>query len=97
MKPLKFLSIVATLFVFVFVMTACGGSEEHGHEHIHPHNGTQTEATKGQPHGPDKEYTSAYVCPMHDKGSGSDEPGKCPVCSMDYVPLSDHVKDGHTH
>ncbi len=32
------------------------------------------------------EYTSAYVCPMHCEGSGSDEPGTCPVCNMDYVP-----------
>ena len=31
-----------------------------------------------------KEYTSAYICPMHCDGSGSDEPGKCPVCGMDY-------------
>jgi hypothetical protein len=32
-----------------------------------------------------KEYTSAYICPMHCEGSGSDEAGKCPVCGMDYV------------
>jgi len=32
-----------------------------------------------------KEYTSAYVCPMHCEGSGSHEAGKCPVCGMDYV------------
>ncbi len=31
------------------------------------------------------EYTSAYVCPMHCKGSGSDAPGECPTCGMDYV------------
>ena len=31
-----------------------------------------------------KEYTSAYICPMHCEGSGSEEPGKCPVCGMDY-------------
>ena len=31
-----------------------------------------------------KEYTSAYICPMHCDGSGSDQPGKCPVCKMDY-------------
>lgn len=31
------------------------------------------------------EYTSAYICPMHCEGSGSAEPGKCPVCGMDYV------------
>ncbi|NOT36193.1 MAG: hypothetical protein HOP11_02315 [Saprospiraceae bacterium] len=30
------------------------------------------------------EYTSAYICPMHCKGSGSDKPGTCPVCGMDY-------------
>jgi len=32
-----------------------------------------------------KEYTSNYVCPMHCEGSGSDAPGTCPVCKMDYV------------
>ena len=32
-----------------------------------------------------KEYTSKYICPMHCEGSGSEEPGKCPVCGMDYV------------
>lgn len=31
------------------------------------------------------EYTSAYVCPMHCEGSGSDTAGSCPVCNMDYV------------
>ncbi len=32
-----------------------------------------------------KEYTAAYICPMYCKGSGSDQPGTCPVCKMDYV------------
>ena len=32
-----------------------------------------------------KEYTSAYVCPMHCEGSGSDSAGYCPKCGMDYV------------
>lgn len=32
-----------------------------------------------------KEYTSDYICPMHCEGSGSNEPGTCPVCKMDYV------------
>ena len=32
-----------------------------------------------------KEYTSAYVCPMHCVGSGSDTAGTCPTCGMDYV------------
>ena len=32
-----------------------------------------------------KEYTSAYVCPMHCEGSGSSSEGQCPVCEMDYI------------
>ena len=31
------------------------------------------------------EYTSAYVCPMHCEGSGSDSAGTCPTCGMEYV------------
>ncbi len=31
------------------------------------------------------EYTSAFVCPMYCEGSGSNEPGSCPTCNMDYV------------
>ena len=37
-----------------------------------------------------KEYASAYICPMHCEGSGSHEPGKCPVCKMDYVKNKDY-------
>lgn len=37
-----------------------------------------------------KEYTSAYICPMHCEGSGSDAAGQCPVCGMDYVKKEDH-------
>ena len=44
-----------------------------------------------------KEYTSAYVCPMHCKDSGSDKPGDCPVCGMAYKMNKDHVKEGHNH
>ena len=33
----------------------------------------------------EKEYTSAYICTMHCKGSGSDKSGTCPVCPMEYV------------
>ena len=32
-----------------------------------------------------KEYTAAYICPMHCEGSGSEQAGTCPVCKMDYV------------
>lgn len=44
-----------------------------------------------------KEYTSAYICPMHCEGSGSDEPGKCPVCGMDYKKNEKHQADGQDH
>jgi hypothetical protein len=32
----------------------------------------------------DPAFSSRYICPMHCKGSGSDQPGVCPVCEMDY-------------
>jgi len=33
--------------------------------------------------------TGTFYCPMHCEGSGSDEPGECPVCGMDYVKNED--------
>ena len=44
-----------------------------------------------------KEYTSAYVCPMHCEGSGNDDVGSCPQCGMTYVKNTDHTADGHKH
>lgn len=44
-----------------------------------------------------KEYASAYVCPMHCEGSGSDKEGECPKCGMDYVKNEDHNSNGHKH
>lgn len=44
-----------------------------------------------------KEFASAYVCPMHCEGSGSDKAGECPVCGMAYVKNEDHNADGHKH
>jgi len=37
-----------------------------------------------------KEFTSKYICPMHCKGSGSDTPGTCPVCGMEYIENPDN-------
>ena len=45
--------------------------------------------------GEGKEYTSEYVCPMHCDGSGSDQPGTCPSCGMEYKKNEDHK--GHDH
>ncbi|WP_034059195.1 heavy metal-binding domain-containing protein [Lacinutrix jangbogonensis] len=44
-----------------------------------------------------KELASAYVCPMHCEGSGSDVAGECLKCGMDYVKNEDHNANGHKH
>jgi uncharacterized protein involved in high-affinity Fe2+ transport len=44
-----------------------------------------------------KELASAYVCPMHCEGSGSDAEGECPKCGMSYVKNEDHNANGHQH
>ncbi len=41
--------------------------------------------TNSENAGLDEEYTAKYICPNHDKGSGSDEPGDCPVCGMELI------------
>lgn len=71
----KYRLILVTVIVgLAMFSTSCGGSSE-------KENAVNSEqsAQKG------KEYTSAYVCPMHCEGSGSEEEGTCPVCGMDYV------------
>lgn len=75
------------IFILAITMTAwvaCGHGHSHDHSHDHSGDSTTTETEKQGP-----EYTSAYICPMHCKGSGSAEPGKCPVCGMDYVKNED--------
>lgn len=44
-----------------------------------------------------KEFTSAYVCPMHCEDSGSDKEGKCDTCGMTLVKNEDHNANGHKH
>ena len=89
--------VLVLLTVFCFALGACnnkgGGNSssgdaaktEHNQDHGHDHEGHNHDKQG-------KEYTSAYICPMHCEGSGSDKPGKCPVCEMDYV-----KNDGHQH
>lgn len=84
---MKMKEIALSLMVFVatFVcLCSCGNSGSAGNA------GAQTEEA-----GP--EYTSKYICPMHCKGSGSAQSGKCPTCRMDYV-VNENVSgsgDGH--
>lgn len=88
MQLLKSIAAFALVFSLAFTVTACGGEAA-----AESDQATTTET----PHGEGKEFTSAYVCPMHCDGSGSDQPGECPVCGMDYVAKADHYEDGHQH
>ena len=89
MKSMKSISLVTLVLCLAFFTVAC--SSNNGADHSH--DATHTEAH----HGEGKEYTSAYVCPMHCEGSGSEAEGKCPVCGMAYVAQADHTNDGHSH
>ncbi len=87
---MKFKTIVAAVFVTALLFAvSCKGKTEQKEAY----KTEQTETVEE----PGKEYTSAYVCPMHCEGSGSEEEGNCPKCGMAYVANEDHVKDGHTH
>ncbi|MCF8248153.1 MAG: hypothetical protein K9J37_09030 [Saprospiraceae bacterium] len=83
----KFLFSILT--IAALGLAACGGDHQHNHG--------DADSGEAKAHGASKEYTSAYICPMHCEGSGSDQAGICPVCEMDYVLQADHVKDGHNH
>ncbi len=89
MKFLFQLFFCGSLLFLGVNFTACGSSSS-------PKIVKQTDTTA-------KEYTSAYTCPMKCVGSGSDKPGTCPACKMDYTlnetkaaaPAHDH--SGHDH
>ncbi len=83
----KILLFVMLLSAFSFVLVSCGGTDQN------PDNNDADATQVVDKSGP--EYTSKYICPMHCKGSGSDAPGKCPVCEMAYIA---HKGDsGHHH
>lgn len=86
--------ILAGLFI-VLMTVACGDTSQTGEGAVETQEAQQEEANQIQHEGHDHaedmegtagpEYTSRYICPMHCEGSGSEEPGVCPVCGMDYV------------
>jgi hypothetical protein len=82
MKNSKITIILIALFAGGILFSACGNSHE-GHEHNADDH--HEESTKKEDKKQGKEYTSAYICPMHCEGSGSDQPGECPTCGMEYV------------
>lgn len=86
MKNLKYSLLIALMGLF-FVACNSGQSDEKSaqEDNLEMHDGQDHMEDNSQNQdksGP--EYTSKYVCPMHCEGSGSDEPGTCPVCGMDY-------------
>ncbi len=84
--------IISSMLFFALTMTAACGNQDKGADQKE----TTEQATETAEQG--KEYTSAYVCPMHCEGSGSDEAGKCPACGMAYVANEDAKShDGHDH
>jgi len=78
------------LQLFLFATLLAGTSTV-----IYSCGGSNTASEQQQQQG--KEYTSAYICPMHCAGSGSEEPGKCPVCGMDYVKNETHQTNEVPH
>jgi hypothetical protein len=97
---------------FLLASCGGGGQSHEGHDHDnstteqtdqgmdqgHDHSAdSEASGEKSSTDGMGPEYTSAYVCPMHCKGSGSDQPGNCPVCGMDYIARAEHEANGHTH
>ncbi|HHH50373.1 MAG TPA: hypothetical protein ENK52_05280, partial [Saprospiraceae bacterium] len=67
MKNLKIIFLSLAFLASGLAISSCGSGEASGSDH-----------TKTEKQG--MEYTSAYVCPMHCEGSGSDKAGKCPKC-----------------
>lgn len=96
MKSLKSIVLFTLCWSVVIMTWSCSGNSN-AHDHTDHKEATSTEASTEAAHGEGKAYTSAYVCPMHCEGSGSEAAGKCPVCGMDYVAQAEHTGDGHNH
>jgi len=93
MKQFQIVLVGIALTAFI---AACGGNAGHNQEGgAATDQSTETQAKPQEQQGP--EYTSAYICPMHCEGSGSDKAGTCPVCGMDYVANENYKKDADAH
>jgi hypothetical protein len=96
MKSLKLIMTIMLIGLFTMSMSSCAGEKKST-------NAKTEQVEDGSKQG--KEYTSAYICPMHCKDSGSDKPGKCSACGMDYKKNEKgssndhegHDHDGHNH
>ena len=95
MNRLKILLVGLSVFSFVMIASCASEGadttndsdsttvEMTSEEAAHDHENDVTETTDDTSLG--KEFTSAYVCPMHCEGSGGEETGNCPVCEMEYM------------
>ena len=90
---MKQFQVILIGFALTAFIAACGG---HSHENSGAATDQNTEAQTQSPEEQGPEYTSAYICPMHCEGSGSDQAGTCPVCGMDYVVNENFKKDAET-
>jgi rubrerythrin len=80
---MKNIAILLGLFLAI-TLWSCGDTKSENSVQKEESTQAEEEAEKQGP-----EYTSAYICPMHCEGSGSEKPGTCPVCGMDYVKNED--------
>lgn len=87
MRTLKLIILILTIIAGGLLMTSCGIKTAKT-EKAEPKIEMATDKN-----GP--EYTSAYICPMYCVGSGSDKPGQCPACEMDYVVNEKKDAPGH--
>lgn len=83
MKKLRTI-LVAIIVILSITMVSCKDNKKE----------VETETS---PEKQGKEYTSAYVCPMYCKDSGSDKEGKCGNCGMTLAKNEDHKGNDHKH
>ena len=88
MKSYKFIMVLMAFALVSFGLSSCGNSKKTEKANVENVSDVDQQG---------KEYTSAYICPMHCKGSGSDKPGECPVCGMAYKKNEKTTNDGHDH
>ncbi len=86
MKKSVFSYCVMLLAVLSLTLAACGGGGPSKTEEPNKKEGV-TNTTSQPAEAVDKsgpEYTAHWICPMHCKGSGSEQAGNCPTCGMEY-------------
>lgn len=85
-----------TSVLLCLILAACGG-EAAPTSTVVTSPPPSTPPTKGDADHHDEATTSAgYTCPMHPQVH-QDAPGKCPICGMNLVPVSQGALAAHDH